>query len=55
MDKAKDLHDNFIWGSTKALTRGILLGYFFGKDIPEEREKVEDHFSRIPDEVLERD
>ena len=55
MERAKDLHDNFIWGSTKALTRGILLGYFFGKNIPEEQEKVNDHFSRIPDEVFERD
>jgi hypothetical protein len=52
--KAKYLHDNFIWGSTKALTRGILLGYFFGKNIESERDKVKDHFSRIPDEVFKR-
>jgi hypothetical protein len=55
MERAVDLHDNFIWGSTKALTRGIILGYFYGKDIPEQREKVNKHFSNIPDEVLERD
>ena len=53
--KAIDLHNEFIWGDTKTLTRGILIGYLFKSGNKDEAVNALKHLSKIPDEVLEQD
>lgn len=52
--KAKHIHNELIWGETKTLTRGILLGvlYHFGDN--EDRKIAEKHFNEIPEEIYKQ-
>lgn len=49
--KAIDLHNEFIWGETKTLTRGILIGYLFKSGDPDKARNALKHLSKIADEV----
>lgn len=49
--RAIDLHNEFIWGDTKSLTRGILIGYLFKSGNKDEAVNALKHLSKIPEEV----
>jgi hypothetical protein len=49
--KAIDLHNEFIWGDTKSLTRGILIGYLFKSGNRDDAVNALKHLSKIPEEV----
>ena len=50
-DRAKEIHNNFIWGDTKALTRGIMVGLLHMAGDKEDKALALKHMSSIPDEV----
>lgn len=50
-NRAKDIHNNLIWGDTKALTRGIMVGLLHMGGDQEDKIMALKHMSQIPDEV----
>ena len=49
--KAKDLHNDFIWGDVKSLTRGVMVGILSIKGDKDDVVMALKHMSKIPDEV----
>lgn len=52
-ERAIDLHNEFIWGDTKVLTRGILIGFLFKSEDKDQVINALKHLSKIPDEVYD--
>ena len=52
-DRAKEIHNDLIWGDTKTLTRGIMVGLLQIQGDQEDKIMALKHMSMIPDEVYD--
>lgn len=52
-ERAKEIHNDLIWGDTKTLTRGIMVGLLHMDGDKEDKELALKHMDKIPDEVYD--